>query len=499
MAQIRRAALRWTTRLLLLVGIAAFALLIGRIVQSESGPPLELWQTFVPDEPHAAEIDRLDWNGYLAAEARVFATVREEVTDRLGEQNRRPDDRYFAESPVYPGHFARDWNRSYVLEPDGPPKGAVVLLHGLTDSPYSLRHIADRYRDLGYIAIGLRLPGHGTVPGALTATRWQDWLAATRLAVREARRRVGVNAPLHLVGYSAGGALAVKYALDAIEDPELTRPDRIILISPMIGINSFARFAGLAGLPALLPPFAKAAWLSVVPEFNPFKYNSFPVNAARQAFKLTAALQAQIARLAREGHLTQLAPILTFQSSMDYTVSTRAVMASLYAFLPANGSELVLFDLNRNTRLGLLLRTVFARPIDRIVPPPPRNWRLTVITNTFDNPEVSAHVMEAGGVTEQVHRLGIAYPQDVYSLSHVALPFPATDGLYGSSPDPKENYGVNLGALAAHGEVGVLIVSLDSLVRITWNPFFWYMLDRIEEGIMPSPAVRRAPVPSISR
>ena len=127
---------------------------------------------------------------------------------------------------MYPGHFARDWNRSYVLEPDGPPKGAVVLLHGLTDSPYSLRHIADRYRDLGYIAIGLRLPGHGTVPGALTATKWQDWLAATRLAVREARRRVGASAPLHLVGYSAGGALAVKYALDAIEDPQLTRPDQ---------------------------------------------------------------------------------------------------------------------------------------------------------------------------------------------------------------------------------------------------------------------------------
>ena len=487
MAQIGRAALRWAKRLLLLVAIAAVTLLVGRIVQSERGPPLELWQTFVPDEPRAAEIDRMDWNGYLAAEARVFASVRKEVTDRLGEQNRRPDDRYFAESPVYPGQFARDWNRSYVLEPDGPPKGAVVLLHGLTDSPYSLRHIAERYRDLGYIAIGPRLPGHGTVPGALTATKWQDWLAAARLAVREARRRVGPSAPLHLVGYSMGGALAVKYALDAIEDPQLTRPDRIVLISPMIGINSLARFAGLAALPALLPPFAKAAWLSVVPEFNPFKYNSFPVNAARQAYRLTTVLQAQIVRLARERRLHQLPPILTFQSSVDYTVSTRAVIASLYAFLPANGSEFVLFDLNRNTRLGLLLRAVFARPIDRIVPPPPRNWRLTIITNTLDSPEMSAHVTEAGGLTEQVHRLGVAYPQDVYSLSHVALPFPATDGLYGSSPDPKENYGVNLGDLAAHGEVGVLIVSLDLLDRITWNPFFPYMLGRIDEGIMPSP------------
>jgi alpha-beta hydrolase superfamily lysophospholipase len=486
MRQVSGTAWRWTRRLTLLVAIVAVTLLIGRIVQSESGPPLELWHTFVPDEPRAAEIDRLDWNGYLAAETRVFAAVRKEVTDRLDERDRTPDDRYFADSPVYPGHFARDWNRSYVLQPDGAPRGAVVLLHGLTDSPYSLRHIARRYYDLGYVVIGLRTPGHGTVPGALTTSSWQDWLAATRLAVHEARRRVTAGRPLHLVGYSAGGALALKYALDAIEDPQLTRPDRIVLISPMIGINSFARFAGLAGLPALLPPFAKAAWLSVVPEFNPFKYNSFPVNAARQAYLLSASLQAQIARLARNDRLTDLAPVLTFQSSMDFTVSTRAVIASLYAFLPANDSELVLFDLNRNTKLGLLLRTVFVRPIDKIVPSPPRKWRLAIVANTPDDPQVSAHITEAGVLTEQVHSLGIDYPRDVYSLSHVALPFPATDGLYGSSPDPKEDYGVNLGALAARGEIGVLIVSPDSLARITWNPFFPYMLDRIEKGIVPS-------------
>ena len=53
-----------------------------------------------------------------------------------------PVNRYFDGSPIYPGRFAQDWNRSYVLEPDGEPVGAVVLLHGLTDSPYSLRHIA---------------------------------------------------------------------------------------------------------------------------------------------------------------------------------------------------------------------------------------------------------------------------------------------------------------------------------------------------------------------
>jgi alpha-beta hydrolase superfamily lysophospholipase len=481
-----RATLRWGLRLATLLVIVAATLLIGRIVQTERGPPLEPWHTFVPVEPHAAELDTLNWTAYLAAEDRIFSSVRTEITDRLPENVRTPDNRYFAHSPVYPGHFTQDWNRSYVLEPDGPPKGAVVLLHGLTDAPYSLRHVALRYRDLGFVAIGLRTPGHGTVPAALTESRWEDWLAATRLAVREARRRIGADGQLHLVGYSTGGALALKYALDAIEDPHLTRPDRLVLISPMIGITSFARFAGLAGLPALLPPFAKAAWLSVVPEFNPFKYNSFPVNAARQANRLTRVLQDQVRRLSQDGRLQDLAPVLTFQSSMDFTVSTRAVITSLYTFLPANGSELVLFDLNRNTKFGPLLRSVFAAPADKMLPSPPRNWRLTLITNSADDPELQERVTQPGQVAEQSRKLGLAYPRNVYSLSHVALPFPSTDGLYGPQPNPNDNFGINLGALAPYGEVGVLIISLDSLTRISWNPFFPYMLGRIEEGIVPS-------------
>jgi hypothetical protein len=63
------------------------------------------------------------------------------------------------------------------------------------------------------------------------------------------------------------------------------------------------------------------------------------------------------------------------------------------------------------------------------------------------------------------------------------LPFPTSDALYGITPDPSENFGENLGALAPRGERNVLIASLDSLMRASSNPFFPYMLDRIGEGI----------------
>lgn len=475
--------IKYFKRTLLLLVVIGATLLGVRAWDSQRGPNLELWHTHVPHEMHAPALDRADWPAYLAAEEAIFRTLRAEVVDRLDQESRVPGNRYFAGSPIYPGNFVQDWNRSYILEPEGAPTGAVVMLHGLTDSPYSLRHIALRYRAAGFVVVAIRLPGHGTVPGALTDVEWEDWMAATRLAVREARRRT--QAPLHVVGFSNGGALAMKYALDALDDNSLARPDRLVLISPMIGITSFARFVGFAELPAMLPAFAKAAWLGIVPEFNPFKYNSFPVNGARQSHRLTVALQDRIARAARDGSLDRLAPVLTFQSVVDFTVSTRAIISALYDQLPANGSELVLFDINRSAAIGPLLRSASETVLSRLLGDPPRKFRTTIITNaSADRNEVVEQVTEAGATTQQIRELPLSFPPGIFSLSHVALPFPVTDALYGLTPDKSENFGVNLGALAPRGERGVLIVNLDSLLRVSSNPFYPYLIDRIAEGIV---------------
>ncbi len=77
----------------------------------------------------------------------------------------------------------------------------------------------------------------------------------------------------------------------------------------------------------------------------------------------------------------------------------------------------------------------------------------------------------------------MTYPAEVYSLSHVAIPFPMSDALYGLKPDSEEQYGVNLGAMAARGEISALIITLDSLIRVSSNPFFPYVVERIGEGI----------------
>ena len=68
------------------------------------------------------------------------------------------------------------------------------------------------------------------------------------------------------------------------------------------------------------------------------------------------------------------------------------------------------------------------------------------------------------------------------------IPFPIEDSLYGMRPDPTDDYGVQLGAMALRGERGTLIVTLDSLIRMSSNPFFPYMRERIDESVG-----RRAP------
>ncbi len=478
---LRASIVNWTWRIVAVLATLLALVLALRVVQSERQPDLKPWHTWAPHEPAAGEIDHLDWPGWIANEDRIFASVREHLRD-MKVEDRVPANRYFEGSPLNASHFAHDWNRSFELLPQGAPVGAVVLVHGLTDSPYSMRHIAQAYVDHGFAAIGLRVPGHGTVPAGLTRVNWQDWRAAVRLAMREARRVAGPGKPLHLVGYSNGGALSMQYTLDSLTDSTLEAPARVVLLSPMIGLTSFARYAGVAGWPALLPRYSKSAWLDIIPEFNPFKYNSFPVNAARQSFQMTQQLDQRIAAVVENGAIARMPPILAFQSVVDATVEGQALVATLFARLPANGSELVLFDVNRATPFDILLAPSALQRLALMLPTGAQRYRITVIANAPGEPRVSEIVRPAGEAGTTSRLLDIEYPRSFFSLSHVALTYPTSDSLYGTDPDG-EDFGVHLGSQAPRAERGTLLRGADTLVRASCNPFFPYLKQRIEQGL----------------
>ena len=110
-----------------LLGVSFLTFLAVRIYNSQRGLPLEPWHTYIPHELPTEKLEAANWAEYLTAEARIFDDVRREVSQKLDAAERVPANRYFEGSPVYPGHFVQDFNRSFVLEPNGKPVGAVVL------------------------------------------------------------------------------------------------------------------------------------------------------------------------------------------------------------------------------------------------------------------------------------------------------------------------------------------------------------------------------------
>jgi hypothetical protein len=194
----------------------------------------------------------------------------------------------------------------------------------------------------------------------------------------------------------------------------------------------------------------------------------------------------QIQRLAREGRLATMPPVLTFQSVIDFTVSTPAILTALYAFLPDNGSEIVLFDVNRTVKFGPLLRPSSYVALERLTPTTPQTYRFTAIANAREDTDQTVERSIAPGQLDVTEKpLGLPYPPGVFSLSHLAIPIPPDDPLYGTHPDPKSRleFGLNLGALEARGERGALVIDQDFLTRLPSNPFFPYLLARVEEGI----------------
>ena len=461
--------------------VVFLTILLGRGFQARSLPDLQPWHRAHLGDVKAGELpDTATLADYLRREDAVFASLKSKVLDAVPEAERAATSRYSAGGPLDPTRLgAADGNRTFELVPERIAGGAL-LVHGLTDAPYSVRPVAEALRRLGYYTLAPRMPGHGTAPSGLVTAEWKDWMSVVRLAARHVAAKAP-GKPFVVVGYSNGGALAVKYAQDVIEGSGLPRPDRIVLMSPMIGLTPFAGFARIASLLHRIPFFEKNAWLDVVPEYNPYKYNSFPVNAAIQTAELTQELNAQTERLARAGRLKDLAPVLAFQSLVDATVSTEAIVRRLYDRLPANGSELVLFDVNRESSLAPFL----SRPEKLLADLGARTdltYRITVVANTRrDTREVSAWSAGPGPVRVSAAPLGLAWPEGVFSLSHVAIPFPESDDLYGRLPEPPPTFGLRLGCVTPRGERAVLTVPLDQWMRLTWNPFFPWLEARVTE------------------
>jgi len=461
-----------------LVG-AVLVIVVGFVVYLERRPDLAVWHTAELDEEFTAGSPVDSFEDYLRLEERLFAQLDERVYAAVGRETGSQIERYRRGSLADPERWPRNWNRSFEWSVEGADAG-VLLLHGMSDSPYSMRSLGQRLHAEGAWVLGLRVPGHGTAPSGLVGVQWQDMAAAVRLAMRHLAEEIGER-PLYIVGYSNGGALAVHYALSALEDDSLPAARGVVLVSPEIGITKLAALAVWQERLGHVLGLHKLAWNSILPEYDPFKYQSFALNAGRQAYDLTTEVQSKISQLGATGDLERLPPLLAFQSVVDATVSAPALVEGLFARLPAGEHELVLFDINRMSAIDSILKGDPGEEVFSLLRRADLGFAITLVTNASgQSREVILRQRRPGAREIAESPLGLAWPMGVYSLSHVALTFPADDPLYGAV-DRSESPGIQIGNVALRGERGVLQIPAADMLRLRWNPFYSYLERRVLE------------------
>ena len=459
------------------LGGVLLASIIALVLVVNSRPDLAVWHTVDLSEDFSTDSKVSSFPEYLALEDRLFNQLDTLVRDKVPTGAGHAINRFSRGSLSDPAAVSQNWNRSFEMTHSNASAG-VLLLHGLSDSPYSMRAIGKSLHDGGASVVGLRIPGHGTAPSALVDVRWQDMAAAVRLAARHVQETVG-DKPVYLVGYSNGGALAMEYVLAALTDESLPGIDGVVLLAPEIGVSGSAAFAVWQGRLGHLLGVDKLAWVSIAPEYDPYKYGSFAVNAGDLAYRITVHIQEQITALQSSDALSRLPPILAFQSGTDATISAAALIENLFDRLPAAGHELVLFDINRHVEIGNLLKHDPATVFSPLLRNPERQYDLTVVSNArTTGKEVQALTSLATDLDIVTEQLIGEWPHGVFSLSHVAMPFAPDDPLYGG-PDAAGQNGLRLGNLAFRGERGVLQVTANDMLRLRWNPFFEYVEQRI--------------------
>jgi carboxylesterase len=185
---------------------------------------------------------------------------------------------------------------------DGSAVG-VLLVHGFTGCPQSLRPWAEHLAAAGLTVRLPRLPGHGTRWQDLNRTVWQDWFGEVERAFDELRARCSA---VFCMGLSMGGTLALRLAE--------TRPDEpagLVLVNP--SVLTLRREAKLLPLLRLLVPSVRAVGNDIKrPDRQELAYDRTPVRAAASLSALWKLVRADLAQVR--------APLLLAVSAEDHVV-----------------------------------------------------------------------------------------------------------------------------------------------------------------------------------
>jgi esterase/lipase len=323
-------------------------------------------------------------------------------------------------------------NAPFELKPEGnfpagrekPYRRGILLVHGLTDSPYFMRPLAEFFRRHGFRVMAVLLPGHGTQPGDLLEMHWKEWANTVAWGVD---RLAEETDEVYLAGYSAGATLAVRHSL--LDE----RVRGLFLFSPALKVSPRAAHANLHKIYSWLMPSAK--WVNIQPDTDGYKYESFPKNAAFQMHALIADLHAHLRDRGLE------IPVFTAASADDATVDSYATVEFMARARHAC-SKLVYYTTDTKRHLSGI-------------------------------PESRVELVNS-----------VVPEQNIVSFSHLSILLPPEDGHYGVAgeysnclhyyPNDREKYAVcrRNAPPALQGEVTDKNLRAGVMRRLAYNPHF---------------------------
>jgi carboxylesterase len=203
----------------------------------------------------------------------------------------------------------------------------VLVLHGFTGSPASMKPWGRVLAEQGYTVRVPRLPGHGTKWQDLNLTTWQDWYAASEKEFLELRARCD---KVFVTGLSVGGTLSLRLAELHGDDvagivavnPAVHSENKMLLLLPVL-----SRL--MAGYPGIVNDIAK-------PGQDEVGYEKLPLKAMRSL--------AEFWKLTKDDLPKVTQPLLVLHSAVDHVIEPSNSEYILEHVSSQDSTEVVLQD-----------------------------------------------------------------------------------------------------------------------------------------------------------
>lgn len=363
-------------------------------------------------------------------------------------------------------------NSSFELIPE-EIKGGVLLLHGLTDSPFMMRDVGQIFYEKGYYVLGLRYKYHGTFPGELPKISQKDFEEAAIFGSKMIKEKLKdiKNPEFYMVGFSTGAAATLQYMTQSVKkDKDLPRPKKVFWLSPAMGVSSAAKFGFLDSWVSMIPYFKKFQWLDINPEYDPSKYNSFPKNPGIQVYYLIKKAKLNFSKLSKEEKMN-LPPIYSYTSLVDSTVLDKDLY-DIFQKMENPNNKLVIFDINRKFEDFFKPNLIKLNLKDEMSE---LNFKFNVafISNYSSKKDDEVAILNHNNNEfSEESKSNLKWNESNFSLSHVAIPISPDNSIYGRDSI--------LGGLNLKGENNSLYLSPNLLYRLRYNEFFQYIENDIK-------------------